>query len=210
MNAQYIDIHTHQNIDHPEICSIVCASPDEDDGKSYYSWGIHPCFITNPAKQLQQVESAMQRERWIALGECGLDKLSQTPLAQQVELFEAQVLLSEQLHKPLVIHCVKAWAELIAVRRKIHPAQPWIIHGFRGKKELAEQLLREGLYLSFGRYYNEVSLLQAWPDRLLLETDDNPCSIIELYRKAAQVLQQPVGKLQTQILSNCLTLGFNL
>ena len=76
----------------------------------------------------------------------------------QKEVFLAQANLAEETHKPLIIHCVKAWADLIACKKAVKPEMPWIIHGFRGNGELASQLVRLGFYLSFGDRFNPSAL----------------------------------------------------
>lgn len=93
--------------------------------------------------------------RVVAVGEAGLDKLCDVPLPLQQEAFQAAIELSEKYRFPLLIHAVKATVELLVFQKKHRPTQPWIIHGFRGKKELAEDLLRHGFYLSFGKKYQE-------------------------------------------------------
>ena len=54
----------------------------------------------------------------------------------------------------------------------------------------AEQLLRQGFYLSFGIQANIDALSSAWrAGRLLLETDDRPVpNISEVYEKIASAL----------------------
>lgn len=80
------------------------------------------------------------------------------------------------------------------------PENAWIIHGFRGKKELAESLVRQGFYLSFGEKYQAEALQTMPADRLLLETDESICLIEELYRRAACQrnigVEQLVSKIQ--------------
>ena len=82
-----------------------------------------------------------------------------------------------ELDKPLVIHLVKAMSELLKLKQQIKPANPWIIHGFRGKAALAEECLRHGFYLSFGEKYQEEALRITPAGRLFLETDESPCRL---------------------------------
>lgn len=124
----------------------------------------------------------------VALGEAGLDKHIETPLSEQIEVFAEQVRLSEEFGKPLIIHCVKAWDELLAVKKDLNPQKPWIIHGFRGNGALAEQLIRKGFLLSFGAKFNPEALPVAWPDHILLETDEADSSIEEVYTDVANAL----------------------
>ena len=81
------------------------------------------------------------------------------------------LLLFFLIHKPLIIHQVKALQEILYLKKKFHPAQPWLIHGFRGKPELAQQLLATGIDLSFGVHYNEEAYALCPKERRFRETD---------------------------------------
>ena len=138
----------------------------------------------------------------VAIGEAGLDTLAESPMDLQKEVFLAQANLAEETHKPLIIHCVKAWADLIACKKAVKPEMPWIIHGFRGNGELASQLVRLGFYLSFGDRFNPSALRAAWPDFLFLETDDKSIDIRRVYQNVAEALDIPEEKLRIQIAKN--------
>lgn len=112
-------------------------------------------------------------------------------MSRQLEIFEKHIFLSEKLKKPLIIHCVKAFDSLIATRRKTRPSQLWIIHGFRGKPQQAEQLRREGLLLSFGAKYNPETLKIFRPGEILFESDDETLPIDTIYRRAARLWKIP-------------------
>lgn len=209
---KYVDIHTHTAT--PKIqenrvsfYNIIIGQEVHADlsEQEIYSAGIHPWFIRldeSGNQQLEQLwEKAKQPEVWM-IGETGLDKLHEAPLERQLYLFEQQALLAEELHKPLIIHCVKAWNELLALRKKIRPLSPWLIHGFRGKKELAQQLLEVNIYLSFGEQFQPAALQIAWPSHLFLETDESKLDIQEIYEKAAAALSIPTEMLMEQIEQN--------
>ena len=53
----------------------------------------------------------------VAIGEAGLDTLAESPMDLQKEVFLAQANLAEETHKPLIIHCVKAWRISLPVKR---------------------------------------------------------------------------------------------
>ena len=59
--------------------------------------------------------------------------MAKAPMELQLAVFKEQVKLSEKLGLPLIIHCVKAMDELLAVKKEFRPQQAWIWHGFRGK-----------------------------------------------------------------------------
>lgn len=188
----YYDIHTHQPSVHPEDIAIVnTIVKDEGDLLLPAQWcsvGIHPWYIYNVREQLSLLESALSDPSVVAIGEAGLDKLAEAPLDIQQSTFREQALLAEKVDKPFIIHCVKAWAELIAMKISVKPHVPWIVHGFRGNAELAGQLIRQGFYLSFGEHFNPQALQAAWPDHLLAETDDKEIDIRSVYRLIAASL----------------------
>lgn len=128
------------------------------------------------------------------IGECGLDKCCNTPWAVQMEVFVSQIEIAEELGKPLVIHCVRAFNELMELR-KTHKQTPWVVHGFTGSTELYNQLLKAEIEVSFGeaildkrRTKVRETLSKADPDRIFLETDDSGADIKEIYHTAAEIL----------------------
>lgn len=113
--------------------------------------------------------------------------------------------MSEKYKKPLIIHCVKAYSELLEIHKKENPKQPWIIHGFNKNKVLAQQLIDKGFYLSFGVALLKSKKLQAnlknTPlSQLFLETDDNTTqSIEEIYTFVSDLLQLEQIELEKQL-----------
>ena len=87
--------------------------------------------------------------------------------------------------------------------------QPWIIHGFTGKPELAEQLLKQEFYFSFGKSLLQeqnptgFALTETPFQRLFLETDATDSPISMIYASAAKILGDEISRhLQQQILIN--------
>lgn len=193
----YYNIHTHYPTTHPEDISIINIlirggeSYHLEDGQNY-SAGIHPWYINNIRQQLDELERLCTHPDIVAIGEAGFDKIrGGTPDVQQ-EAFQIQALLAEKVNKPLIIHCVKAYDEIIKNKKVIKPQVPWIIHGFRGNGKQAEQLLRQGFYLSFGQYFNPKALKVAYPDYLFAETDDADIDIHSVYQQITENLSYPV------------------
>lgn len=206
---QYIDIHTHKFSDGSANASSDIICYNEICGKGLQvplkccSIGIHPWYIYGDGKeQLRQLWERAACEEVRMIGEAGLDKLAEAPLPLQITLFEEQVACSEELQKPLVVHCVKAWQELVEIHRRMRPSEPWLVHGFRGKEALARQLLREGFYLSFGEHFQTGAVLAAWKERLFAETDDSSLDIMAVYQRISQALDCPLPLLQDQIARN--------
>jgi TatD DNase family protein len=110
--------------------------------------------------------------------------------------------LSENLKKPVIIHCVKAWEELIKVRRGTNPAQPWIIHGFRGNPELTKRLIREGFLFSVGEKINVDALPLIPINSLFCETDEDEVDIRYIYQQAAHTLNRDLEDFANEIAKN--------
>ena len=158
----------------------------------FYSVGIHPHDLVDVDIEEYKCRVDLftflsRMEPVVAIGEAGLDKLVNIPMDEQMEVFRFAVSISEMRQKPLIIHCVRAMEELLAVRKEMSPKQPWIWHGFRGKPEQAKQLLDQGFYLSFGWLYHEETMAMVPKDRLFIETDNTTAKIETILLKAAKV-----------------------
>lgn len=151
-------------------------------------YGIHPWFVgDHHHEDLDRLRGWLTRERPLALGECGLDRL-QGDLAEQMPWFESQVQLARDLNLPLVVHSVRAHDEVGAVLRRQRPGIPVLIHGFSGSSEQARALVKTGAFLGVGgvityeRARKTRRAVAAVPlEALILETDapDMPPSGVE-------------------------------
>ena len=201
------DIHTHRFTDSaPEEVLLSCPVLKKEIPAEavYLSAEIHPWHLTaeNLSCQIERMENMLSDSRVLALGEVGLDKLTECPYPIQIKAFEEIVSISEAYGKPLIIHCVKSVDELIAIRKKMRPALPWIMHGFRGKPQQADSLLRHGFYLSFGEHYNSQVMKGIPIERLFLETDESNVPIDELYNRAAAIRHISAEELKLAVLHN--------
>lgn len=189
----FVDIHTHTttNTRYPTIRNL--SIPDGDTFfsttlKEYVSVGIHPWHADNfMEKQLVNIEKWSADQRLVAIGECGLDKNSKASIEKQLLAFSKQIELSERIQKPLIIHCVGHFNELFELKKTIKPQQLWIIHGFRGKPELAKQLIKSGCALSFGEHFNPESVHITPFEKLFVETDESNLPIEEIYDRIASI-----------------------
>lgn len=174
-----LNIHSH----HPAGNAILNAFPRDfsPSGQQFYSVGIHPWHAAEATDaDWQRLEEAACHPQVRLIGECGIDRLCTAPLDVQQRVFERQILLSEKVGKPLLIHCVKAFNEVILLKRRYRPAQPWIVHGFRNKAALARQLVDEGFFISFGVRFQPESVRAVPMDRLYVETDESEADIHEV------------------------------
>lgn len=228
----FVNIHTHIHIDNKEIISIQNIDIDNLDNvdvSRFYSTGIHPwdvCQQTTVSSQqtltkLSQILKFSDSQILKAIGECGLDRTGNGngsgDFEMQKEIFIKQIELSEQYSKPLIIHAVHTYPDIIAIRKKTKAKLPWIIHGFQGNEQSAEQLLKhDGIYLSLGEvlFKNEERarrLLAMIPvDRLFLETDVAERSIIDVYEKAVSLSGVGIEKLRSDIFNNFVKIFGNI
>ena len=191
--ASFIDIHTHHN-DTKHPFSIIqkdvefFASNEQLEPEKFYSIGIHPWNVHKTDSSIfESFKKIAAIKNIIAIGECGLDKNSTATIKEQDYFFERQIIISESVKKPVIIHCVAAFNEIIQLRKKLKPTQNWVIHGFRGKPQLAQQLLDAGFALSFGEKFNPDSVKITPADKLCIETDESLLPISEIYRNIARV-----------------------
>ena len=212
--GNFIDIHVHDGKPAADIFILESLMaheekiPENIPGVAY-TYGIHPWFLddNNQKQQLSYVENAINDPAVIAVGEAGFDKLRGPSFELQRKVFEEQVIMAESHMKPLIIHCVRAWDELLSVQKKHKPVMPWMVHGFRGSVALARQLLKKGMYLSFWFDFvlrNEsADLLRSLPvERIFLETDGAEVDIRDIYKKVSGDLDISVEELKKTLLSN--------
>ena len=198
-----LDIHTHRIPEQPLNAIWNCMPKDESllHRVDYCSVGIRPWYVTeaNLSEQKRWVEEVvLNTPSVVAIGEAGLDKATDVPWELQLNAFEWQIEWADRLGLPLILHVVKAHNEVMEMKKKYRPRNRWIVHGFRGKRQLAEQYLREGISLSFGTRYSEDALRAIPYDKLFFETDESSESIYHIYEQAAKTLQYPYEELLAQ------------
>jgi TatD DNase family protein len=158
--------------------------------------------MTLPYLNFHTHHPAHENEFSLGGEEYGMDRRWETPLLEQEEAFRLHVTESEQEAKPLVIHCVRTLEDILRIRKEMHPRQPWIMHGFRGKPQQLQSLLSAGIYVSFGLRYNKESLLLCPLEMMFLETDDEALPIEPLYKEVAQIKGISVEVLKLKIWEN--------
>jgi TatD DNase family protein len=208
----FYDIHTHQTLLESSNESyrsyILNIYPFEfETAKELYrqclfSCGIHPWNSENSDMQIACLSEIASDKRVVAIGETGLDKLKGASLDVQITVFKKQIELSEKLQKPIIIHCVKAWEDLIRTHRETKPAQPWIIHGYRGNPKLTEQLVKEKFMFSVGEKINSQSMPLIPIDSLFCETDESRKNIREVYFQVAKALNMDMETFADKIAEN--------
>ncbi|MFA4867551.1 MAG: TatD family hydrolase [Pedobacter sp.] len=210
---QFLDIHTHQEGEQPGVRSILSLSltggqaialPENQD----FSVGLHPWFST-----LQYLDRDFFRLTEIArsphvklIGECGLDRLKGESMENQRLILKKQLRLAAEINKPVILHCVKCFDELMAVKKEMNLDIPYILHGFNKHEKLGRQLLNKGFFLSFGKAIlnadSGAAAILKDVDIFFLETDDADCNIAEIYEAAANLKNCTVNELKALIFAN--------
>ncbi|MDX2243165.1 MAG: TatD family hydrolase [Leptolyngbyaceae cyanobacterium bins.302] len=150
----------------------------------FFAVGLHPLDVEEKwtPDVIDEISSLAQSDqRVVAIGETGLDFFKASNQVQQIEAFEAQLALAQQLHLPVIIHCRDA-AEPMAdcVRRFVdqHGSVQGVMHCWGGTPEETQWFLDLGFYISFSGTVTfkkatqiQESARMVPSDRLLIETD---------------------------------------
>ncbi|RKF04337.1 TatD DNase family protein [Tenacibaculum lutimaris] len=191
---QFIDIHTHTSSIQKDVFSIENKYPNSTDFSTPFSIGIHPWYISENTLQndIKIIEEQLSSENCYALGECGLDRITDVDFSLQIKVFKQQIQLSEKYNKPLIIHCVRAFQEIIQLKKEMNPKQPWIVHGFNKNHQIALDLIQHQICISFGESLLKNERLQETfsklpLDFLFLETDTSEEHIENIYNIASEL-----------------------
>jgi TatD DNase family protein len=211
----YIDIHTHKSRYEKETVTVQNIFPGEGfaafTGRNFYSVGLHPWHIASKTENneaLRLLEEALEFDHVIFVGEAGLDKLSDTDFAEQQRVFEAQAFMSEEFQYPLIIHCVKAYNEILDLRTRMKPVLPWILHGYNGSIELTKQLLEAGFLFSFGEilFRENAKAIESFRflplEKLFFETDESEEMVEKFYERGAALKDISLQTLKEAIWKN--------
>jgi TatD DNase family protein len=203
LTEDYIDIHTHNTEWEQGVFSVLNVFltdyPELPFDKTI-TVGMHPWHLDPDSAKLTAniLEKAASRSNVKGIGETGLDKVINTDIEMQKEVFMLHIEVSERLKKPLIIHCVKAFQELIQLKKMTKPSVPWIIHGYHGSEELTAELVTHGFYLSLNEWIIKnpekgLAMLGKIPlDRLFLETDEFQGNIEGLYKFIGESLNKDI------------------
>jgi TatD DNase family protein len=211
------DVHTHQTVssqkDEVKVLNIFSHQhPSLFQSNSYFSVGLHPWHIQSDwQKDFQNVTEIAQMPYCVAIGECGLDRAIQIAFETQLKIFEEHIELSESIQKPLIIHCVRAYSDIISIYKRFNTKQKWILHGFQGNHIISKQLLKysnirfsigKGLWLpKIEDVFRELPL-----EKCFFETDDSVFSIQEVYQQASRIKNISIITLKEIIQRNIIAI----
>lgn len=214
----------------------ICLHPKEAykafQLQERYDWldiavGFHPCDLYEVSEQdWQDLETLMQDERIIALGEIGLDyHWDDVDKETQKQGFIRQLQMANKYQKPVLIHMREATKDTIDLLRE-YKQVPGIMHCYSGSLETAKQAIAMDMYISVGgpltfknaRGIPEV-IEQLPIERIFVETDcpyltphpfrgkrNEPMYITYTFEKLCEVKQISKEELAAQMKVNYQTL----
>lgn len=203
LNGDFIDIHTHCTGQQEGVFSIsnmFLSDYPHIHSDIPVTVGFHPWHIDQDSAGITAglLEKAASLPNVVGIGETGLDKVIRAEMILQEEIFRIHIAVSEKLKKPLVIHCVKAFQELIKIKKEVNPLTAWIVHGYHGSRELTAELVKNGFFFSVNEWVimnpqKGQDMLRIIPsERLFLETDEYPGSITKLYSFIEELLYEDI------------------
>lgn len=211
----YVNIHSHSSGEDGIVCiknisNGFNALPSDE----FISIGIHPWYIKKETveQELGLITKNTENKNVLAIGECGLDKLSEIDFELQKSVFVAQLKIAEQIKKPVIIHCVKAFDELVKIKKELNVSVPMIVHGYNNNEQIAEQLIKNDFYLSFGKALlntnsNAAKVISKIPtEKLFLETDDADVSIKRIFENVSLIKNCSGEELKKKVYSNFINL----
>lgn len=143
------------------------------------AYGLHPCYLAeHRPEHLAALKQWVERERPVAVGECGLDLyIESLDPALQEQFFLAQLRLARDYELPVIVHARRAVDQVLKCIRRIGGLRG-VVHSYAGSLDQARRLRQLGFLVSLGgplaypRAERLHRLARELPlDGLLLETD---------------------------------------
>ena len=177
----YVDAHCHL-LDENEFAlaktadvnQIICNATSPNDWQQVlaiknviHAIGIHPWYVSDlPKNVMTKLEDLLLQNPDEHIGEIGLDKCK-NDFYKQEEIFILQLELAEKLKRPVHVHCVRAWGDMLPIL-KGHKDLKYLFHSFSGDKNVIKFLSDYNAYFSVNRA-TKIPLIPT--DKLLIESD---------------------------------------
>lgn len=203
---EYADFHSHS----PGVGARAISSPfniEDLDSYPYLALGVHPwksLDLEACQQSWQLVREHISAPNILMVGESGLDRSQKyrPHFQRQLDYFEKHIVLAKEMKLPLVIHCVRAYGDILQ-QLKIHrPQIPWVMHDFNANEEQARKFLPYRCYFSFGkrilsddlRFKNFESVIPL--EKVLVESDASSISLSRTYQNLSERYGITVRELQ--------------
>ena len=192
--------------------------------------GLHPCSVKkdNIEKEILHVEEMLNKNKFIAIGEIGLDLYWDTSnLSYQKVAFESQIKLAKKYQLPIVIHVRDSFNEAIEIVEKLNNENlSGVFHCFTGNIQEAERIINlQNFYLGIGgvvtfkngginKIINHISL-----DNIILETDSPYLTptpfrgkrneskyLVNIAQKMSEIYEIDINEIANKTSSNAINL----
>ena len=218
------DAHCHETGGDPNVREFLI-------GRDFI--GVHPWetlgnnrIIEYSNNRMNEIRRRLEAESVLGVGEIGLDRLKEREISPRMrEVFEVQLKLALEFHRPVVLHGAKCWGQVVETIRNCELRitsetadghspfairnSSFLFHGFSRSDGLIPDIVAIGGYISVGpavlnghavNYRKLVGKIP--PDRLLVETDrtdgnaaDCP-SVVEVAAEVAKLRGLSIGELE--------------
>lgn len=208
-NSSYINIHSHYQ---PKIKdefvvrnAFTVLNKSQLEKLPYaVSVGLHPWYLHKMSTDecADYLVEVVALKNVLAIGEVGIDRAIETSIVMQQRYFDVQLTVAKALQKPIIIHAVRSYSDIIPYLKKSRV--PFIFHQFNGNVQQAKELLKYDCRLSFGQSLftpKGAEVLSTLPaNTFLLETDTAAhLHIADVYNKAAEIRKIEVPELKEQL-----------
>lgn len=173
-----------------------------------FSAGLHPWYADqlSPEDLSKKLNQYLESPDLFAIGETGLDKVCKIPMDLQMEILKVHLKKAQENNLPVIIHCVKAWEELIEITSKYQTTN--ILHGYNGGIQLTERLIKQGFCFSIGKAISMASskiqsAIHLIPlNAIFCETDTSEDCIADIYIKVSGKMSMSTEDLRRVIFEN--------
>lgn len=210
--------------------SVLVKEQAESFPCVYFAAGFHPMDVKRYDERGEEViRGLLKHEKCVAVGEIGLDYYrNKDDKARQKECFIRQLEIACENKLPVNVHVRDAMGDALEIlkQNKNKLVYGGVMHCFAGSREIAAEMLKLGMYISFGgtltfknaRNAPEVAAFVP-EDMLLTETDspylapeplrgtvNTPKNIPLIVRRLAELRRVDEIKLAARIMNNAETL----
>ena len=112
----------------------------------YPMMGLHPTSVKENFKdELKIIETYLQKERFYAIGEIGIDLYwDKIFIEEQKEAFSNQIDIAIKHNLPIVIHARESFDDIFEILdKKWTPNLKGVFHSFTGNKEQAQKIITD-------------------------------------------------------------------
>lgn len=217
-----------------ETSSLLVKEQAEKFTCVYFAAGFHPMDIERyDAKAEETIIGLLKHEKCVAVGEIGLDYYRKKDnKEEQKEIFARQIEIAYENKLPINVHVRDATGDALEIlkQNKSKLSYGGVMHCFSGSREIAAEMLKLGMYISFGgtlTFKNARSALEIAAfvpeDMILTETDspylapepvrgtvNTPKNIPHIVKKLAEIRKTDENKIAENVMRNAKTLFYKL